>query len=149
MMYFYMVGNGVIMMDKIIQLTYEANPFEGELQNMISAYNDKPFKVLYWEQVVDLCIEHDIINASVGLAEDWMPTCSALLDYGIPYDYGVNVPYGYCLASRWATPCLYDEDAEIAYECYYETYNFDWDKHAKAWWPNDTKERYLYERKED
>ena len=63
-----------------------------------------------------------------------------------PLKYGINVPYGYCLASRWATPCLYDEDEDIAYECYYEVYDFDWDKHAKAWWPDETMVRYIYER---
>ena len=138
---------GMMYVVKTIQLNEKTNPLDGAFLSEKNNLLNKPFKVLDWEQMVDLCIEYDILNAFVGLAEDWIATCAMAIEYGVPYDYGINIPYGYCLASRWATPCLYDDDNTIAYECYYETYNFNWDKHAKGWWPNDTKERYIYERK--
>lgn len=131
-------------MVKIISL--ENNYFDNITKIEKSILLRSSFKILDWEQAVNLCIEYDIYNAYVGLAEDWNATCAQMIKNGEPCPYGINIPYGYCLASQWATPCLYDEDIDIAYECYYKQNKIDWDTHAKGWWPDETIMRYIYER---
>lgn len=145
-MFFYMDGNGVNLMVKTISLIMHSNPLDSVMHSRKNALLKLPFKILNWEYAVDLCVEYDIFNAYVGLAEDWKFTCAQMIEDGEPCIHGINIPYGYCLASQWATPCLYDEDGDVAYECYYQQNNINWDIHVKSWWPDNTMMRYIYER---
>lgn len=70
-------------------------------------------KVFDWNKAVALILEHNIQNASAGLAEDWDCTCGEIL-----IDKERNKSgYAY-LASDWATPVLVDDDSGKVYGCF-------------------------------
>lgn len=100
----------------------------------------KPFKVFDFKYAVKLCRRHNIINAYAGLAEDWLYTKAPILQDGEICEIYDNFPYDFCIVSIWATPCLYDVDNDIAYECYYE--NDELVNSYDIWWPEDIKEKY-------
>ncbi len=101
----------------------------------------KPFKVFDFKYAIKLCRRHNIKNAWVGLAEDWFYTKAQMLQDGEICEIYDNFPYDFCIVSIWATPCLYDADADIAYTCYYE--QDDMVNSYDIWWPEELREKYL------
>ena len=105
---------------------------DGLVKSQIAKREGKPFKVLDWIKVEELIKEHDIKNACVGLEEDWAETSAVCLIDGVkcqsPEDTG---QYGFYGGSLWATPILYDSDADKSYECW--TVNPDYDPEYWHW----------------
>ena len=130
-------------MCKVIALRHETDPIVGVRKTMKNDMLCVPSKVLDWDKAVDIIVGKDISNAHVGLAEDFFHTQGqATRDY-VPVPVGHNMTFGVCLASKWATPCVYDEMNDIAYECYYEIPS---DEKVvdlmKVWWPEESLKKY-------
>lgn len=132
---------GIFMKGDKIQLT-RVTPIEvGQMTAEIYRLLGKPFKIFDFKYAIKLCRRHNIQNAYIGLAEDWFYTKAIMLDDGMPCSIEDNIPYDFCIASSWATPCLYDVDTDVAYACYYE------DKEPvdsyDIWWSEEMQQKYL------
>ena len=106
-------------------------------------------RTLDWDKVVDILIDEDIYSAYVGLAEDFHHTQGHLLhDYEPMLEPG-NQTFGTHLTSMWATPCVYDDVRNVAYECHRELKDDeDVIKTAKSWWDGQSLNEYKRRRTE-
>ena len=87
--------------------------------------NDKR-KVFDWDKAAELIIKYDLTDADAGLKEDWCFTGGNILTDG-----NLNINSYTYLASTWATPVLWTDDA--IYECWVWEDETDWDRDTK--WP--------------
>ena len=83
-------------------------------------------KVFDWDKAAELIIKHKLTDADAGLVEDWTCTGGNILTDG-----NLNIDSYTYLASTWATPVLWADDA--IYECWIWEDETDWDSHTK--WP--------------
>lgn len=130
-------------MYKTIPITAEADPLVGAKRSQKNAMLNKRAKTLDWDKLVDILIDKDIYSAYVGLAEDFYHTKGHLIHDYEPIEEGYNSTYGICMSSMWATPCVYDDVRNVAYECYRELRDDETTNESMSyWWYGDSLQRY-------
>lgn len=103
---------------------------------------DNNRKVFDWIKAMALIANHEIVNASAGLAEDWSYTSGTILKDGeIPNE----APDHMYLESHWATPILVDEDTQNEYECWEDPAESNWG--ADTWWPQESRKMFFEDMK--
>lgn len=92
-----------------------------------------------WDKAVDIIKKKKLYNAVAALAEDYMWTSARILNDG----QVTEMPWMHFFASKWATPCLYDEINNIAYECWTELKPEEdlLTVATEEWWPDSAKQK--------
>lgn len=110
------------MMCKVIELIHSTPIQLGVQYRQENARNGIVGKMFDWDKAMKIINLKHIANASIGLAEDWFFTGQQIIKDGEPYyseeSHGDNIRY--FAFSDWATPCIYDMDKDVAYECWTE-----------------------------
>ena len=109
-----------------------------EIQIKSYAPDEKPMKLgktrkFDWDKAVDIIQKKKLSNAVAALAEDYMWSSARILDGGEV----TEMPWMHFFASDWATPCLYDEIHDVAYECWTELKDGEdfLTIATEEWWP--------------
>jgi len=115
-----------------------------EIQIKSHAPDEKPMKLgkirkFDWDKAVSIIQQLELRDAVGALAEDYTFSAAKILESGEP----ANAPWSRCFASDWATPCLYDETHDIAYECWTELKDGEDFIFVAVteWWPESAKRK--------
>ena len=94
-----------------------------------------------WDKAVEIIQKKKLHNAIAALAEDYKWSAARILDGGEV----TEMPWMHFLASEWATPCLYDEIHDIAYECWTPLKPGEdfLTAATEEWWPESAKRKLL------
>ena len=87
---------------------------------------DNKLKVFDWDKAARLIVKYNLTDADAGLKEDWTYTGGNILTDG-----NLNINSYTYLASTWATPILWTDDA--IYDCWLWEDETNWDSDTK--WP--------------
>lgn len=92
-----------------------------------------------WDKAVNIIRKKKLNSAVAALAEDYMWSAGRILDGGEV----TEMPWMHFFASDWATPCLYDEIHDVAYECWTELKDGEdfLTIATEEWWPESAKRK--------
>ena len=121
-------------MYKTIGLKHETPVHIGAQRCKDNKLKGIPGKMFDWDKAVDIINNENISNAAIGLAEDWFHTSTKILEDGKPIQEEHMRVFAF---SDWATPCLYDYSSDIAYECWKERDDSDFQTLIHDVWTED------------
>ena len=121
-------------MYKTIGLKYETPVHIGAQRCKDNKLKCIPGKMFDWDKAVDIINDENISNAAIGLAEDWFHTGAKILEDNKPIQKEDMRVFAF---SDWATPCLYDYGSDIAYECWKERDDSDFQTLIHDVWTED------------
>ena len=92
-----------------------------------------------WDKAVDIIQKKKLNSAVAALAEDYKWSAARILDGG----QVTEMPWMHFFASQRATPCLYDEIHDIAYECWIPLKPGEdfLTAATEEWWPESAKRK--------